>query len=140
SDPDAVTNHLRPYLNRPFFLLRAALYFASWTALAFWVPRWAGRLEAAADPRLARRLQLLCSWGLVVYGLTVFYSAVDWILSLEPGWVSTVYGMIVMAGQGLSALAWVTAAAGALAVRPPLSEAMTPARRNDLGHLLLTFV
>ncbi len=130
----------RAWLTRPFFLVRAAVYFASWIALAFWVPRWSSRLEEAADPRLARRMRLLCAWGLVVYGLTIFFSAVDWILSLEPGWISTVYGMIVMAGQGLSALAFVTALAGALASRPPMAEALTAPRLNDLGNLLLMFV
>ena len=140
SSAAVVSEGARLYLNRPFFLLRAAVYFASWITLAVWVPRWSARLEERDDPRLAQRMRILCAWGLVLYGLTVFYSAVDWILSLEPGWISTVYGMIVMAGQGLSALAWVTAMAGVLSARPPMAEALTPSRLNDLGNLLLTFV
>jgi hypothetical protein len=130
----------RLYLSRPFFLIRVVVYFASWIALAVWVPRWSSQLETRDDPRLARRLRHLCAGGLVLYALTVFYSAVDWILSLEPGWVSTIYGMIVMAGQGLSALAWVTAVAGAFSRRAPLSKDLTASRLNDLGNLLLTFV
>jgi hypothetical protein len=130
----------RLYLNRPFFLVRAALYFASWIALAVLVPRWSDRLESGEQPRLAGKLKLLCGWGLVVYALTVFYSAVDWVLSMEPRWISTVYGMIMMAGQGLSALAWVTALAGALSTRSPMAAALTPGRLHDLGNLLLTFV
>jgi len=124
----------RQFLARPWFLVRTAVYFASWLTLAFWVPRWSMRLDSAADPRLAHRLRVLCGWGLVAYGLTVFFSSVDWILSLEPGWTSTGYGMIVMAGQGVSALAAATALSGAFFRRPP------PELLHDLGNLLLAFV
>lgn len=135
SDPPAMAESTRTYLNRPFFLARAAFYFATWLTLACLVSRWSARLEATPDPRLSHRLRLLCAWGLVAYGLTVFFSSVDWMMSLEPGWPSTVYGMIVMAGQALSALAGVTALAGALG-----RTSATPARMHDLGNLLLAFV
>ncbi len=138
-DPPPMPEGAREFLVRPFFIVRTAIYFASWLALAFWIPRWSARLDAVDDPRLAHRLRVLCGWGLVVYGVTVFYSAVDWILSLEPGWTSTVYGMIVMAGHGLSALAAVTALWVAFSRRRPGLE-VTPERLHDLGNLLLAFV
>ncbi len=130
----------RQFMVRPLFILRTAIYLSSWVALAFWIPRWSARLENVEDPRLAHRLRVLCGGGLVVYGVTVFYSAVDWILSLEPGWTSTVYGMIIMAGHGLSALAAVTALWVGFSGRRPGVEAVTPDRLHDLGNLLLAFV
>lgn len=140
TDPVAMPENARRWLREPFFVARSAVYFVSWIALLFFVLRWSGRLERRPDEALGHRLRLLCAAGLAVYGVTVFFASVDWILSLEPGWPSTIYGMIVMAGQGLSALAAVTALAGAFSRRPPLSDAVTPDRLNDLGNLLLTFV
>jgi len=139
-DGPPIPDGARQFLARPWFLLRTGFYFASWGALAFWVPRWSMRLETAADPRLAHRLRVLCGWGLVAYGITVFFSSVDWILSLETGWTSTGYGMIVMAGQCLSALAAATAFSGAIQRRRASAPLLTPDRLHDLGNLLLAFV
>lgn len=134
SDGPPIPDGARQFLHRPGFLLRTSVYFAAWLALAFWVPRWSLRLEAGPDARLAHRLRVLCGWGLVAYGVTVFFSSVDWILSLEPGWTSTGYGMIAMAGHGVSALAAATALSGVFFRRP----AAVPF--HDLGNLLLAFV
>jgi hypothetical protein len=134
TDGPPLPDGARQFLARPFFLARSAVYFVAWLALAFWIPRWSMRLEREEDPRLAHRLRVLCGWGLVAYGVTVFFSAVDWILSLEPGWTSTGYGMIVMTGQGLSALAASTALSGAMFRRQPVGPL------HDLGNLLLAFV
>jgi hypothetical protein len=78
--------------------------------------------------------------GLVLYGLTVTFFSIDWIMSLEPHWFSTIFGMIFMVLQVLGALALVILVAGLLAQNEPLASAITPDRFNDLGNLVLTFV
>ncbi len=124
--PDAVAaspglQHRRPYLNPVFFLVRAALLFALWTALARWSDRGRGHAGVAAG-------------GLVAWTLAGSFAVVDWVGSLEQGWYSTVLGMYVLAGFVLTALAAVTLRA----TRPGRSS--PPDVLADLGNLLLTMV
>jgi hypothetical protein len=128
------------YLNVPFFIVRAIVYFAIWSGLAYLLSHWSLQQDRTANPHLTRRLKLLSKGGLVLYVLTVTFASVDWVMSLEPEWYSTIYGMIFITGQGLEALAFVIAVVVALADRPPFADLLTPARYRDLGNLLLTFV
>jgi len=128
------------YLNGPFFIARAGVYFAVWILLAVLLDRASGKQDRTGDPETTKRLKTLSGPGLVVYGLTVSFAAVDWGMSLEPHWVSTIYGMTFMVGQALSALAFATFMVSRLAGRPPVSHAATPQRLHDLGNLLLAFV
>ncbi len=129
----------RFYLNTPFFLGRTVVYFAAWIALAYLLNRWSAEQDRTGEPGILRRLQNLSGPGLLVYGLTVTYASVDWVMSLEPKWFSTIYGMIFMVTQALSAMALVTIMVMMLSDRKPLSEIVTPLLFNDFGNLLLTF-
>ncbi len=137
---DAVLQHKSLYLNVPFFLGRALLYFTAWFAMAYFLNRWSLEQDDAGSRQLSRRLQLLSSAGLVVYGLTVTFASIDWAMSLEPHWFSTMYGVLFIAGQGLCAFAFIVAVTVLLARRKPLSDFITPAHYHDLGKLMLAFV
>ena len=141
-DPAEMHEHNpRPeYLNVPFFLARMGIYFASWLILGFFLDRWSAAQDRSADPRPALRMQALSGPGLVIYGLTMSFAAVDWIMSLDPSWSSTIFGALVATGQMLPALGLAIALATWFAMRSPLAEAATPDVWNDLGNLLLTFV
>ena len=128
------------YLNVPFFALRALLYFGIWILVGYFLARWSREQDRAADGLLVERLQTLSGPGLILYGLTVTFSAIDWLMSLEPQWYSTIYGMIFMVSHGLVALAFVTAIVYFLSRREPLSEVTSPFVFQDLGNLLLAFV
>jgi hypothetical protein len=129
------------YLNTPFFLARAALYFACWSALAVLLGRLSARLDREPDPFLERKLRVLSAPGLVVYGLTMTFAAFDWGMSLEPHWFSTMYGVLFVVGQGLAALSFATVAAWVIGRTRPGAEAwFTPGLFHDLGNLLLAFV
>ena len=140
--------HKQLYLNTPFFLVRAAVYFAG-LERALVLPERAGRSSrtSTADPRLARRMQMLSGGGLLAYGLTITFASFDWLMSLEPHWFSTIYGVLIMGGQGLSALAflivvlvWLSrrAAARSHRRRRALSRPRQPdARVRDAVGLLL---
>ena len=128
------------YLNVPSFWIRAVVYFAIWIALAHYLSKWSLEQDRTADPSLTRSLRMLSGPGLVLYGLTVTFSSIDWVMSLEPEWHSTMYGMIFMAGQGLQALAFVIIVSFLLASRGPLAPVALPARFHDLGNLTLTFL
>jgi len=143
---DELLRHKAAYLNAPFFLARAALYFACWFVLAWWLNRMSEQMDRSPNARLTRRLVLFSAGGLLVFVLTMTFASVDWIMSLEPHWTSTIYGPLTMAGQAVSAFCFaiiVTALASrsAPAARSDeLRRALTPDLVHDLGKLLFAFV
>src|SRR5262249_10725383 len=102
--------------------------------------KWSLEQDESGDPRLARRMQLLSAGGLVAYGLTITFASFDWLMSLEPHWFSTIYGVLIMGGEGLSGMAFLIAVAVWLSRRPPLDRIIVPAHFHDLGNLMLAFV
>ena len=137
---DEVLRHKQLYLNTPFFLARAALYFLVWNVLSYFLNAWSLEQDRNPDPRIARRMQQLSAGGLLAYGLTITFAAFDWLMSLEPHWFSTIYGVLILGGQGLSALAFLIVALVWLSRRPPLDRIVVAAHFHDLGNLLLAFV
>jgi len=96
---DEVLQHKHLYLNTPFFLLRAAIYFAVWNALAYFLNTWSLRQDRGdQDQRIARRMQMLSGGGLLAYGFTITFASFDWMMSLEPHWFSTIYGVLILGG------------------------------------------
>jgi hypothetical protein len=137
---DPVLQQKAIYLNIPSFIVRAILYFAVWFLVGFLLSRWSQEQDRSADPALTRRLQTLSGPGLILYGLTVTFSAIDWLMSLEPRWYSTIFGMLFIVSHGLIALTFVIGAAYFLARREPWSRVIAPWVFHDLGNLLLAFV
>ncbi len=137
---DEVLRHKQLYLNTPFFLARAALYFLVWNVLSYFLNAWSLEQDRNPDPRIGRRMQKLSAGGLVAYGLTITFAAFDWLMSLEPHWFSTIYGVLIMGGQALSALAFLIVALVWLSRRAPLDRIVVAAHFHDLGNLLLAFV
>ena len=103
---DALLQRKSSYLNIPFFVLRSAGYLAVWLAVSYLLNAWSlAQDRTAADP-FERRLRLLSGPGLVLYVLTATFASVDWVMSLEPHWFSTIYGILVIVGQLLATLAF----------------------------------
>jgi hypothetical protein len=132
--------HKQPYLNVPFFIGRFVFYFVVWGLLMFFLNKWSLEQDRTADPNLRKTMQGISGPGIVLFGLTVTFAATDWIMSLEPEWFSTIFGLLIMVGWGLSAFAFVIIAASRLASRPPLEGVIAPMHFHDLGKLLLAFV
>ncbi len=130
------------YLNEPFFLVRTALAYAVWILLAYFLTRLSARQDAASDHRaIDRNLQKLAGGGLVLYALTVTWTSVDWVMSLEPHWYSTMYGVIFMVSQALAALALATLAGRPAFGRGSRCGASSAAGiRHDLGKMMFAFV
>lgn len=137
---DAVLQYKHLYLNVPFFLARAVLYFALWSLFAFFLNRWSLEQRRADDEPGARRLRRLSAGGLVVYVLTITFASIDWVMSLEPHWFSSIFGLLFIGGQGIGALAFVIASAVLLFERMPFARSITAQNFHDLGNLLLAFV
>jgi hypothetical protein len=137
---DEILRQKQSYLNLPFFIARAALYFFVWNALVYFLNKWSLEQDHSPDPRIARKMQALSGGGLLAYGLTVTFASFDWLMSLDPHWYSTIYGVLVMGGQGLAALAFLIAMLVWLSRRPPLDAVVAPVHFHDLGNLMLAFV
>jgi glycopeptide antibiotics resistance protein len=128
------------YLNVPFFIVRAAIYFAAWLTLAYFLARWSREQDRTGDPRLAVNMRKLSGGGLVLLAFTVTFAVFDWVMSLEPHWFSTIFGMLFLGGQGLGAMALVIVIAYLLSSRQEFARVLAPTTLNDLGNLLLAFV
>ena len=128
------------YLNVPFFFVRAALYFVIWTALAYTLSAWSLRQDRDPDSKLAIRMQRLSGAGLVIYAVTILFMSVDWMMSIDPHWYSTIYGILFMGGQGLASMAFTIAVLVLLARTEPMSRVIGPNHLHDLGKLMLAFV
>jgi len=137
---DPMLEYKHPYLNPQFFTLRAVIYFVIWLTLAWFLNRWSGEQDRTGDPRLAARMEALSGPGLILWGIAVTYSSIDWVMSLEAHWFSTIYGMIVMIVCALTAMSFVVFVLRKLSGEKPIAEAVSPAQFNDLGNLMLTFV
>jgi len=138
---DALLRKKALYLNTPFFIVRAAVAFAAWMLVARALNRWSLAQDAAAGDHKAidRKLQLLSGGGLVIYALTTTFMAIDWVMSLEPHWYSTMYGVNFMISQALGALALVTAALLALSAFEPIAGFLGARHRHDLGKMMFAF-
>jgi hypothetical protein len=137
---DEILQHKRVYLNVPFFVVRAAIYFAVWNGLSYFLNGWSLEQDRTANPLIARKMQKLSAVGLVAYGLTITFASFDWVMSLEPHWYSTIFGVLILGGQGLTAMAFLIVVVVWLSRRPPLDRVVLPAHLHDLGNLLLAFV
>jgi len=139
-----IIKHKALYLNIPFFLARTVFYFAMWYMLSYFLSKWSLEQDAAVDPRERRRLkgklQNLSGPGILLFGLTVTFAAVDWVMSLEPEWFSTIYGLLIMVGWGLTALAFAIVTTVILSRDERLEHVYQPRHFHDHGKLLLAFV
>jgi hypothetical protein len=137
---DEILQHKHAYLNVPFFLIRAAVYFAGWGFLAWFLNRWSAVEDREGGLRAHRKMAAIAGPGLVFWGFSVTFMAVDWVLSLDPHWFSTIFGMLFMAGQGLSSMAFLVTLMVLLSYRRPMSDVLTPRHLHDLGKFLLMLV
>jgi hypothetical protein len=140
---DEILKHKALYLNKTFFIARAAIYFAVWIGCATLLTRWSAQQdsgEAAITEADTRRFRAVSAPGLLIYVLLMSLAAVDWIMSLDPHWYSTIFGFIMIAGQGLCALSFAVAVLAQLAPREPMNHVIRASHFHDLGKLMLAFV
>jgi hypothetical protein len=128
------------YLNLPFFSVRAVICIAIWLTLAYLLNRWSLAQDRTADNQYTKRMRLLSGPGMVLLIFTVTFASVDWYMSLEPEWFSTIYGFIFVASWATSALAFVIAVLAILSKDEPLKHIVAPLHFHDLGKLLLALV
>jgi hypothetical protein len=127
------------YLNAPFFVGRVIGYFVVWSAMAFALNGWSTQLDATWDRKFVHRFKKLSGPGLVLYSLLVTFLGVDLVMSLVPEWTSSIFGLLTMVGQALSAFCLCVVVAHSLEQRGALVDVMKRERYHDLGNLILAF-
>jgi hypothetical protein len=111
-----------------------------WITLSVLFRRWSLRQDRAADSQPTVRLRALSGPGLVIYALTGTFAFVDWVMSIEREWFSTIFSVIVLIGQILTAFAFVTVLLARWKDEPPWRDVVRGQHFHHLGNLLLTFV
>ncbi len=145
TDPEVVAHHLpllrkAQYLNVDAWHVRALVYLAVWFVFVLLLSATSPRGVEAPQSLARQRRQPIGGLGFIAYGVTITLASVDWVMSLEPTWFSTMYGVLYMAGEALSGMAFAVLVVSQLREYEPWSTSVTPDRRNDLGNLLLAFV
>ncbi len=127
------------WLNFNGIAIRYVLYFAIWIGMAYFLNRWSTEQDTIAG-QSTLRFRALSSIGLVIYSLTISFAVIDWVMSLQARWISTIYGLLFVAGEALSAFCFCVVIETILGKRKPMSEYLTDTEVHDHGKLMLAFV
>ncbi len=128
------------YLNTPFFLIRAALYFAVFVFLAEYLRKISFGMEKDGDVRWARRARFTSAFGIIACALATTFAAFDWFMSLEYHWFSTIYGVWYFASAIRAATAGAAVICIILLLKGPLEGGLfTRGHQYLLGCMLLAF-
>jgi hypothetical protein len=129
-----------PYLNKTFFLIRVGFYFVVWVLLATRLFGWSTSQDKSKDPKLTLAAQRFAPPATFLYGITLTFAAFDWIMSLEPTWFSTIFGVVIFSTGVVSSLAVIILTTLALRSSGPLEGAVTIEHYHDLGKLMFGFL
>lgn len=127
------------YLNVPFFVARQVVYFAFWVFVAYWLSNQSRRQDETGNVLITRRMKIFSGPAMVFFVLTLSLASVDWMMSLEPEWYSTMYGVGRIVGAVLTALAFCILLVRWLGDKPPLAAILTTRHIHHLGNLLMAF-
>jgi len=136
---DFAVGHKAAYMNAPFFIGRTILYFLIWFFFGFRILRMANEHERTGDPALFRKIKGASAPALLIFVVTTTYAFIDWIMSLEPGWYSTIYPWMFTVGEVLLTFAFMIALLVLLSRREPFASFVKSAHYLDLGNLMLAF-
>jgi hypothetical protein len=136
---DSLVRYKHAYLNVPFFLIRAVIYFGVWTLLARYFLRRSLFQDTSKDFRVTLDLQRRAAPGIILYGLTLTFMAFDWLMSGDPHWYSTIFGVYIFAGNTLAAFAFLTLVAITLRHGGWLRHTVRADHYQDLGRFMFAF-
>jgi hypothetical protein len=139
AEHDALLRWKAPYLNVPFFLIRAVIYFAVWSFMALLYYRGSRGQDVTGDPAVSARLRRLAGPAIIVLAVTQTFASIDWIMSLTPHWYSTMFGVYFFAGSFVGFIALLSILAAAMREAGLLETVISPEHLHDMGKLLFAF-
>ena len=128
------------YLNQTGFIIRAIIYFAIWNVLSFLLSMWSRQTDRPGAPDNTQKFKAVAGPGLILYAFTISFAAIDWVMSLDPSWISTIFGLIILIGEVLSAMCFAVVVERILVNYKPMSEMLKPDFVHDHGKWMLTFI
>lgn len=137
---DKVLQGKAVYLNTSAFILRLAGYFVVWGVLAWFLRSRSIRQDESGDVRLSRSVEAISAPGMLLFAFTVTFAAFDLLMSLQPHWFSTVFGVYFFTGCVLSAMVSIILLACILQWQGLIKSAITTEHYHDLGKLTFAFV
>jgi hypothetical protein len=139
AEHDALLQWKAPYLNVPFFLIRAVLFFGIWSFIAFLYYSGSRGQDVTGDPGVSARLRRFAGPAIIVLALTQTFASVDWIMSLTPHWYSTMFGVYFFAGSFVGFIALLSVVASAMRRAGLLDTVISPEHLQDVGKFLFAF-
>ena len=145
TDADAVAHDMilqakAGYLNETFFIIRAVIYFGAWIIISRLLLKYSLKQDVESNEENILKLKRISAPGMVIYALTSSFASFDWIMSLNPHWYSTIYGVYIFAGSFLAILSFVIIFALYLRGKGVMKETITVEHYQDYGKLLLAFL
>ncbi|MGD0131569.1 MAG: hypothetical protein ABSE57_05960 [Bryobacteraceae bacterium] len=131
--------HKAAYLNPTWFIIRTLLYFLIWIASGYRILAMANEHDRTGDRALFKRIKARSAPALLVFVVTTTLAFIDWIMSLEPDWYSTIYGWMYTVGQVLLTFSFLVAVLVLLSKREPFVSFLTRQHYHDIGNLMLAF-
>jgi hypothetical protein len=131
---------LDSYLTTSGFIVRAVMYFLIWNVLSFLLSHWSRQTDRPGAPDNTQKFKAVAGPGLILYGFTISFAAIDWVMSLDPSWISTIFGLIILIGEVLSAMCFAIVVERILFNYKPMSEMLKPDFVHDHGKWTLAFV
>lgn len=129
------------YLNPTLFWIRGVIYFLGWGLLYWRLSLWSKKEEAGeTTPAQFVGIQNLSGFGIVFYAASITFASIDWAMSLDPKWWSTVWGMLFMVGQVLSTFCFTIVLLVKLSRVEPLSRMFKIDYLHDYGKMMFAFV
>jgi len=128
------------YLNFSGYFIRAVIYFAIWNVLSFLLSKFSKQTDRAGAPDNSQRFKAISGPGLILYAFTISFAAIDWVMSLDPSWISTIFGLIILIGEVLSAMCFAVVIERILYKYKPMSDMLKPDFVHDHGKWMLAFV
>lgn len=129
------------YLNTPGYVIRSVVVFAIWIVMAHFLLKWSKEQDVTVSVEPTRKMRTLSGPGLVIYPITMTFAALDWLMSLEKDWYSTMFAVMICIGQMLSALAFVILLLSLVRrTRQFASIISIDDTLHKIGNLLLAFV
>jgi len=131
--------HKAAYLNPTWFIIRTLLYFLIWIGSGYRILAMANEHDRTGDRALFKRIKARSAPALLVFVVTTTLAFIDWIMSLEPDWYSTIYGWMYTVGQVLLTFSFLVAVLVLLSKREPFVSFLTKQHYHDIGNLMLAF-
>jgi len=133
--------HKKPYLNMGFFVVRAAIYFGCWILWTWLLRTWSVRQDENGDPALTLRMRRWSPGGMLIFIFTFTFASFDWLMSLQPTWYSTIFGLYVYAGSFVASIAALClVVTGLRSAATPLGNIISVDHQHNVGKLLFAFV